>query len=65
VETDLIHMFGPYDFEVDTTNAVPSAVAASVLAAWQSRPPGRALRQGISGNQGTLFLPAANALVAA
>ena len=33
VETDLIHTFGPCDFEVDTTNAVPSAVAASVLAA--------------------------------
>jgi chloramphenicol 3-O phosphotransferase len=23
VETDLIHTFGPYDFEVHTTNAVP------------------------------------------
>jgi hypothetical protein len=56
---DLIHTFGPYDFEVDTTQAVPGAVAASVLAAWQSRPPRRALGQGISGNQGTLSAPAA------
>ena len=37
VETDLIDTFGPYDFEVDTTNAIPSAVAASVLAAWRTR----------------------------
>jgi hypothetical protein len=29
----LSYTFGPYDFEVATTNAVPSAVAASVLAA--------------------------------
>src|SRR5690349_12034019 len=36
VETDLIHTFGPYDFEVDTTNTVPSAVAAAVLAAWRA-----------------------------
>jgi chloramphenicol 3-O phosphotransferase len=54
VETDLIHTFGPYDFDVDTTQAAPGAVAASVLAAWQSRPPRRALGQGITGNQGTL-----------
>jgi hypothetical protein len=24
METDLIYTFGPYDFEVDTTNAVPA-----------------------------------------
>ena len=65
VETDLIHTFGPYDFEVDTTNAVPSAVAASVLAAWRTRVPRRALRQGETGNRGTLFVPAPTALVAA
>jgi len=59
VETDLIHTFGPYDFEVDTTHEDPAAVAASVLAAWQSRPPRRALGQGISGNRGTLSAPAA------
>jgi chloramphenicol 3-O phosphotransferase len=58
VETDLIHTFGPYDFEVDTTHAVPGAVAASVLAAWRSRPPRRALGQGIPGNRGTLSTPA-------
>jgi len=59
VEADLIHTFGPYDFEVDTTHAVPGAVAASVLAAWRSRPPRRALGRGISGNRGTLSAPAA------
>ena len=63
VETDLIHTFGPYDFEVDTTNAVPSAVAGSVLAAWRARTRRRALWQGISGSQGTLFVPVATALV--
>ena len=65
VETDLIHTFGPYDFEVDTTNTVPRAVAASVLAAWQARTRRRALRQGISGIRGTLSVPVATALVAA
>ena len=64
VETDLIHTFGPYDFEVDTTNAVPGAVAASVLAAWRARTPRRVLRQRISGNRGTLFVPVATSLVA-
>jgi chloramphenicol 3-O phosphotransferase len=34
VETDLIHTFGPYDLDVDTTNATPGALAESVLAAW-------------------------------
>src|SRR5690349_10111550 len=58
VETDLIHTFGPYDFEVDTTHAVPGAVAASVLAAWRRRPPSRALGRGISGSWGTLSAPA-------
>ena len=53
VETDLIHTFGPYDFEVDTTNAIPGAAAASVLAAWRTRVPHRALRQGQSGNPET------------
>jgi hypothetical protein len=59
VETDLIHTFGPYDFEVDTTNTVPSAVAAAVLAAWRAGTRQRALWQGISGNRGTLSVPAA------
>ena len=54
VEIGLIHTFGPYDFEVDTTNAVPSAVAASVLAAWRAGTRRRASWQGISGNRGTL-----------
>jgi len=65
VETDLIHTFGPYDFEVDTTNAAPGAVAASVLAAWRARTRRRVLRQGISGNRETLSVPAATTLVAA
>jgi hypothetical protein len=55
VETDLIHTFGPYDFEVDTTNADPSAVAASVLAAWRAGTRRRALWHGISGNPGNLI----------
>jgi chloramphenicol 3-O phosphotransferase len=46
VETDLIHTFGPYDFEVDTTNAIASAVAKSVLAAWRTRNRERGLWQG-------------------
>jgi chloramphenicol 3-O phosphotransferase len=54
VETDLIHTFGPYDFEVDTTNAGPRAVAASVLAAWRAGTRRRALQQGISDSRGTL-----------
>ena len=60
VETDLIHTFGPYDFEVDTTNAVPQRVAASVLAAWRLGSRRRALRQGISGSRGTLSVPVAS-----
>jgi chloramphenicol 3-O phosphotransferase len=37
VETDLIHTFGPYDFEVDTTSEVTSTLGESVLAAWRAR----------------------------
>jgi chloramphenicol 3-O phosphotransferase len=37
VEVDLIHTFGPYDFEVDTTPGVSIELARSVLAAWQAR----------------------------
>ena len=37
IEVDLIHTFGRYDFEIDTTDAVPSALAESVLAAWRTR----------------------------
>jgi chloramphenicol 3-O phosphotransferase len=65
VETDLIHTFGPYDFDIDTTAAAPSAVAASILAAWRTRTHRRALRQGISGNQETLSAPVTTALVGA
>jgi chloramphenicol 3-O phosphotransferase len=46
VETDLIHTFGPYDFEVDTTGGVTSALAAAVLAAWHARGPARVLVPG-------------------
>jgi len=46
VETDLIHTFGPYDLDVDTTNAIPDTLAESVLAAWRSRASRRALWQG-------------------
>jgi hypothetical protein len=54
VQTGLIHTFGPCDFEVDTTNAVPGADAASVLAAWRAGTRRRALWQGIPGNRATL-----------
>jgi chloramphenicol 3-O phosphotransferase len=57
VETDLIYAFGPYDFEVDTTTAVPSAATASLLAAWRTRTRRRALGHGIAGNWETLFVP--------
>ena len=43
VEADLIHTFGPCDFTVDTTDATPSGLAASVLAAWRARGCRRAL----------------------
>ncbi len=43
VETDLIHTFGPYDFDVDTTDRVPSALSESVLAAWRARGGQRAI----------------------
>jgi chloramphenicol 3-O phosphotransferase len=45
VETDLIHTFGPYDFEVDTTNAVPGELAETVLAAWRTRSRATVLRK--------------------
>ena len=41
VETDLIHTFGPYDFEVDTTHGISAALTDSVLDAWRARVPGR------------------------
>jgi len=50
VETDPIHTFGPYYFEADTTNAIPSAVAASVLAAWRAGARRRALRRAYLAN---------------
>jgi chloramphenicol 3-O phosphotransferase len=43
VETDLIHTFGPYDFNVDTTHGVSSAMTESVLDAWRTRVCPRAL----------------------
>jgi chloramphenicol 3-O phosphotransferase len=45
VESNLIHTFGPYDFEVDTTYTITGVVAESVLAAWRARSPARALWQ--------------------
>jgi chloramphenicol 3-O phosphotransferase len=50
VQTDLIHTFGPYDFEVDTTAAEPGAVAEAVLAAWRTRTKQRALWHRPAGN---------------
>jgi hypothetical protein len=43
VETDLSHTFGRYDFDVDTTHGVSSALTESVLAAWRTRDCPRAL----------------------
>ena len=37
VETDGIHTFGPYDFEVDTSDGVSTTVVQSVITAWHSR----------------------------
>lgn len=50
VEENLIHTFGPYDVEVDTTAGVSATLAESVLTAWgkrtaphamQARPPAK------------------------
>jgi chloramphenicol 3-O phosphotransferase len=49
VETDLIHTFGPYDFEVDTTGGVTPALTAGVLAAWHARGAARVLAPGPQG----------------
>ncbi|WP_345558535.1 chloramphenicol phosphotransferase CPT family protein [Nonomuraea rosea] len=43
VEVDGIHMFGPYDYEVDTTKGVSAELAESVLTAWRTRGVRRAL----------------------
>jgi chloramphenicol 3-O phosphotransferase len=37
VETDLIHSFGAYDFEVDTTEGVDDTLVGAVLTAWHAR----------------------------
>lgn len=37
VETDLIHSFGAYDFEVDTTEGVDNTLVDAVLTAWHAR----------------------------
>ncbi|MFI9594434.1 chloramphenicol phosphotransferase CPT family protein [Nonomuraea sp. NPDC052265] len=44
VETDGIHTFGPYDYEVDTSDGVSPTLAQSVVTAWRSRGPRRALK---------------------
>ncbi|TMR91507.1 chloramphenicol phosphotransferase CPT family protein [Nonomuraea basaltis] len=43
VETDGIHTFGPYDYEVDTSAGVSAPLVESVLGAWRSRGTRRAL----------------------
>lgn len=43
VSVDGIHTFGPYDLEVDTTAGVSRQLAESVISAWQTRTPARAL----------------------
>ena len=55
VETNLIHTFGPYDFEVDTTDTVPGVVAASVLGASADPRPTAILSQRAPGNSRNLI----------
>lgn len=43
IEEDLIHTFGPYDLEVDTTAGVSTTLTESVLQSWRNRTPPRAL----------------------
>ncbi|TMR22835.1 chloramphenicol phosphotransferase [Nonomuraea turkmeniaca] len=43
VETDGIHTFGPYDYEVDTSDGVSPGLAQSVVTAWRSRCTRRAI----------------------
>jgi integrase len=49
-----------FDFEAGIVEVARSVVKVS----WQARTPRRALRQGLSGSCGTLFVPVATALVA-
>ncbi|MEU7855441.1 AAA family ATPase [Nonomuraea sp. NPDC049141] len=44
VETDGIHTFGPYDYEVDTSDGISTALTRSVVTAWHSRGTQRVLR---------------------
>lgn len=44
VEEDLIHTFGPYDLEVDTTAGASATLAESVLKAWRNRTVPRAMQ---------------------
>jgi chloramphenicol 3-O phosphotransferase len=43
IEDNLIHTFGPYDLEVDTTARVSTTLTKSVLHAWHRRTSPRAL----------------------
>ncbi|MGP3961474.1 phosphotransferase-like protein [Nonomuraea sp. 3N208] len=43
VESDGIHTFGPYDYEVDASQGVTSALAQSVVTAWRARDTRRAI----------------------
>jgi hypothetical protein len=57
VETGLIHKFGPSDFEVDTTVAISTAVAESVLAAWRTGSAVRTLGKAPQHPSSSLALP--------
>ncbi|MFG6200367.1 chloramphenicol phosphotransferase CPT family protein [Nonomuraea sp. JJY05] len=46
VEVDGIHTFGPYDYEVDTSQGVSAALVESVATAWRSRGTRRVLTSG-------------------
>ncbi|MEU7835877.1 MULTISPECIES: hypothetical protein [unclassified Nonomuraea] len=43
VEINGMHTFGPYDYEVNTTNGVSTTLVQSVVTAWRSRGARRAL----------------------
>ena len=45
VETNLIHTFGPYDLDIDTTQGITTGLPETVLAAWHARGSERALQR--------------------
>ncbi|WP_433513067.1 chloramphenicol phosphotransferase CPT family protein [Nonomuraea sp. CA-143628] len=48
VEINGMHAFGPYDYEVNTTNGVSTTLVQSVATAWRARGPRRVLDEYVS-----------------